>query len=117
MSPRLVCALEKFKGKDGQPECAKGFRQNRPWQKCCTRKHQKRLDYLEQKRLAGRRRKARGRTQGPSNAPRAHSTSVRSRRYVEVGSIRKALELAARLSPEFILRLAASITIPQEASR
>jgi hypothetical protein len=35
---------------------------------------------------------------------------------VEVGSIRKALELAARLNPEFILRLAASIPKPEKAA-
>src|SRR5260370_1448180 len=91
VSSRLVCALEKLKGKDGKPECQKGFRQNRPWQKCCCRKHQKRFDYLEQKRSAGRRRKARGRAQAAANAPRAHFTRVSSRRYVEVGSIREAL--------------------------
>ena len=116
MSPRLVCALERFKGRAGKPECQKAFRQNRPWQKCCCRRHQKRFDYLEEKRLAGRRRKARGRAQRLSNAPRAHFTRIRSRRYVEVGSVGKGLELAARLNPKFLLRLAASIPKPEQAA-
>jgi hypothetical protein len=46
------------------------------------------------------------RTQGASDASGRIPKRVYSRQYVEVGSIRKALEAVARLSPAFFLRLA-----------
>jgi len=102
MSPRLVCALERFK------ECSKSFRQQRPWQKCCCRKHQKRLDYLLG-RSAMQRRKAKGRTQGASNAARPHSTRFSRIPAGKSASLPNVLGALARVRPDFFLRLAGAI--------
>jgi len=99
MSPRLVCALERFK------ECSKSFYQRRPWQKCCSRKHQKRLDYLLG-RSAVQRRKAKGRAQAASNAPKAHSPRIGRRRQVAVRSVGNMLAVLFAERPEIFRRLA-----------
>ena len=99
MSPRLVCALERFK------ECSKSFYPRRPWQKCCSRKHQKRLDYLLG-RSAMQRRKAKGRAQAASNAPRAHSTRFSRIPAEKSASLPNVLGALAQARPEFLLRLA-----------
>jgi hypothetical protein len=101
MSPRTVCKLEKFQ------ECSKALPKSRPWQEFCCGKHRKRFGYLLE-RLVRRRRLARKRNRAASNAPRAHSGRVYCRRYIEVGSVRKALMVLSESRPEFFLRLAAS---------
>jgi hypothetical protein len=101
MSPRLVCALERFK------ECSKSFYPRRHWQKCCCSKHQKRLKYLIE-RSAMRRRKAKGRTQGASNAARPHSTRFTRIPAGKSASLPNVLGALARMRPEFFLRLAAA---------
>jgi len=102
MSPRLVCALEKFK------ECSKSFRQNRPWQKCCCKKHTERLRWLLEKK-AMRRRKANKRTQAASNARTEHSKRFARKGIGRTASLRTVLEGLAERRPEFFLRLAGSI--------
>ena len=103
MSPRLVCALEKF------GECSKSFYPRRAWQRCCSAKHTKRLGYLlERKRM--RRRKAKGRTQGASNAPREHSTRFSRIPAGKSRSMANVLGSLAQRNPGFLLRLAASLS-------
>jgi hypothetical protein len=111
VSPRLVCALEKFKDKNGKPECQKGFRQNRPWQRCCSDKHTKRLAYLEERReraVARRRKEARKRAQEPSNAPREHSRRFSRTRPGNSRDFKNVLGALAAARPEFFLRLASA---------
>lgn len=105
MSPRRVCKLERFK------ECSRAVPKTRSWQEFCCQAHRLRFRYLVE-----RRRMAKKRNRAASNACSTHSRSRPSRRYVEVGSIRKGLELAARLNPEFIRRLAASLPEPETAA-
>jgi len=98
MSPRTVCKLEKF------GECSKSLRNKKPWEKFCSDAHRTRFRYLvERRRVAKKRNKA------SPDACCTHGKRVTCRRYVEVGSIRKALMLLAEGKPEFFLRLAAGI--------
>jgi hypothetical protein len=98
MSPRTVCKLERFK------ECSKAIPKTRPWQEFCCSKHKDRFRWLMERR---RRRTRRNRKL--ANARTAHSPRVSCRRYVEVGSVRKALMVLAQAKPEVFLRLAGSI--------
>jgi hypothetical protein len=105
MSPRLVCALERF------GECSKSFYPRRAWQRCCSAKHTKRLGYLLE-RKAMRRRKAKGRTQGASNAPREHSTRFSRIPAGKSASLANVLGGLATARPGFFLRLAAGMPKP-----
>lgn len=97
MSPRIVCALEKF------GECKKSFRQYRPWQRCCCREHTKRLAYLLEKkeRSARRVRMNRKRAAGSPEPPWEAPKRVRCRRYIEVGFTRKALMMISEDKLDF----------------
>jgi hypothetical protein len=94
MSPRTVCKLEKFK------ECSKALPNGKHGKLFCCDGHRTRFRYLMERR---RRRKKRN-TGLPvpccTDVPR-----VSCRRYVEVGSVRKALGLVARHSPASFLWL------------
>ena len=102
MSPKVICALAKYMKPDGSPECERTFYKSRPWQKCCCRKHQNRLTYLERKALLETAREmASKRAQMASNARTAHSRRVYCRRVIEPGFTRKALEvLGLRIMPQ-----------------
>ncbi len=101
MSPRTVCKLERFK------ECSKALPKTRPWQEFCCTAHRTRFRYLAERRR--RRNKRKG---AAANACSTHSPRVYCRRYIEVGSVRKALAVLAETRPEFFLRLAAPIPEP-----
>ena len=61
-----------------------------------------------------RRRPAR-RAAGASDASERIPARVYSRRYVEVGQVKKALELLARTNPEFFVNLLAAVESPARA--
>ena len=103
MSPRLVCALERF------GECSKSFYPRRAWQRCCCSKHTNRLRWLlERKRM--RRRKAKVRAQGASNARSEHSTRFSRIPAGKSRSMANVLGGLATARPEFFFRLAASLS-------
>ncbi len=83
------------------------FRKNRPWQRFHSTRCKRRFRYLAERRRSHARRNG-----SAHNAGGPHFKRVYSRRYVEVGSIRRALELIARTNPEVLLNLLAAVESP-----
>ncbi len=87
--------------------CGRKFEPSKPWHRfsseACRRRNW-RDRWL-------RRRPAR-RAAGASDASERIPARVYSRRYVETGCIRKALELIARTNPEVLLNLLAAVESP-----
>ncbi len=80
------------------------FRKNRPWQRFHSTRCKRRFRYLAERRRSRTRRNG-----NAHNAGGPHFKRVYSRRYVETGCIRKALELIARTNPEVLLNLLAAV--------
>ncbi len=87
--------------------CGRTFEPNKPWHKffskACRSKNWR--DRWLRRRPASA-------AAGASDAFERIPARVYSRRYVEVGSIRKALELIARTRPEVLLDLLAAVESP-----
>jgi hypothetical protein len=101
--------LEKRKAKTEKreclnPDCRRAFCPARPWQKFCCQPCRVRGWYFAWKRIRPRR-GAQGRTAASKRISTSHKT-------YRVASMPQALEILARRSPAFFLRLAGELSNP-----